>query len=65
MEAAREAGIRYFVDPLPGNRGQMRADLLNADGGVEVTYPVGSPAPIESVRAACEANNGEVGSCGS
>lgn len=52
-------GIVYFTEPLPGGRAQMYADVLEADGTVHVTYPVGSPAPRETVEAACRYDNGE------
>lgn len=44
--------IRYFIDPLPGGRGQLMADLCNGDGTIIVTYPVGSPARRESILRA-------------
>jgi hypothetical protein len=50
-----EPPIRYYVEPLEGRRGQMHADLLDRDGTVVTSWRVGSPAPIESVRAALPA----------
>jgi hypothetical protein len=50
-------GIRYFVEALPGGRGQMHADVLDADGNVAMTYPVGSPAPYATVQEAARRDN--------
>lgn len=47
-------GLRYFVDPLPGDRGQLVVDLLDEAGRVVQTWPVGSPAPRSSVETAAE-----------
>lgn len=55
----QEDGLHYFVEALPGKRGQMHADLVT-DGKVEATWPVGSPAPLAVVEAACEEDNRRV-----
>ncbi len=46
-----ERCVRYFSEPLPGDRAQLYADLLGDDGKIEATYPVGSPAPRAPVAA--------------
>jgi hypothetical protein len=50
------AHVVYFADPLPGDRAQMRADVIE-DGRVVKTYPVGSPAPRKTVEAAARRDN--------
>lgn len=49
-------GVRYFLDPLPGDRAQMIADVV-IDGAVVLTYPVGSPAQADVVAAAADRFN--------
>lgn len=50
--------IDYYLEPLEGGRAQAMADLVGADGRVEASWPVGSPAPAETVAAAVAAWNG-------
>jgi hypothetical protein len=58
MAMNKREGIRYHVDALPHGRGQMVADLI--DGGKLVqTWPVGSPAPFDTVQRAADEANGE------
>ena len=44
-------GIHYHVEELPGDRGQIVADVV-ADGRRARSYRFGSPAPLDRVRAA-------------
>lgn len=51
-------GVILYAEALPGNRAQLRADVILA-GRVIDSYPVGSPAPAETVeRAAAGWNRG-------
>lgn len=51
--APRDA-ILYYADWLPGERAQLRCDVI-VEGELVLSYPVGSPAPLASVvRAAHE-----------
>jgi len=54
----RERVIRYWVETLPGNRGQLHADLIE-DGEGCGTWMVGSPAPLATVQADARHRNGE------
>jgi len=40
----------YFIEPLPGRRGQLHVDLV-VDGRCEASWPVGSPAPLATIEA--------------
>jgi hypothetical protein len=42
-------GLVYYADPLPGGRAQAMADVVH-EGRVVLSWPVGSPAPRESVE---------------
>lgn len=53
----RERAIRYWVETLPGNRGQLHADLTE-DGEGRGTWMVGSPAPLATVQADAARRNG-------
>jgi hypothetical protein len=44
-------GIRYHVEELPGDRGQLVADVV-AGGRRADSYRFGSAAPLDRVRAA-------------
>jgi hypothetical protein len=44
-------GLHYWIEPLPGERGQLHADLV-ADDRIETSYPVGSPAPRAVIERA-------------
>lgn len=44
--------IRRYLENLPGGRAQLYADLIGHDGEIEATYPIGSPAPRESILSA-------------
>ena len=46
-------GIYYWIERLPGERGQMHADLV-LDGRVSTSWRAGSPAPLSTVEAALE-----------
>ena len=43
--------IHYWAEPLPGKRGQLMRDVV-VDSKIvaELSGPIGSPAPIETVR---------------
>jgi hypothetical protein len=43
------SGLRYFIDPLPGDLAQCVCDVLDGDRVVQ-SWLVGSPGPRESVR---------------
>ena len=44
-------GIHYHVEKLPGDRGQLVADVVAAGRRAD-RYRFGSPAPLDRVRAA-------------
>jgi hypothetical protein len=44
-------GIHYHVEKLPGDRGQLVADVVAAGRRAD-RYRFGTPAPLDSVRAA-------------
>lgn len=41
-------GLHYWVEVLPGDRGQMHCDQV-INGRMETSYTVGSPGPIQSL----------------
>jgi hypothetical protein len=47
----RPDGTHYHVEELPDHRGQLVADVV-AGGRRADSYRLGSPAPLDSVRAA-------------
>jgi len=49
--------VLYWAEPLPGGRAQMMADLV-VDSRIVQTWPVGSPAPLETVDRAVAEYNG-------
>jgi len=49
-------GLHYYVDLLPHDRGQMRADLVD-DGKIVQSWNVGSPAPFKTVEKAAKEHN--------
>jgi hypothetical protein len=44
-------GIHYYVEELPGGRGQLVAEIV-AGGRRTRSYRFGSPAPLDRVRSA-------------
>jgi hypothetical protein len=57
---------RHFYDVLShpekgsGGRAQEFMDLLDTDGSILQTIPVGSPAPVATVKEAVDKANAEV-----